>query len=86
MKQPLRINAFYGTAEHAVKTQIWTAMTVYVLVAIIKKRLNIPLSLYTLLQILSVSVFEKMPLDHILTKTDYNMKQPDTPNQLILFD
>ena len=86
IKQHLRIKAFYGTSENAVKTQIWTAVSVYVLVAIIKKRLNIPLSLYTILQILSVSVFEKMPLDHILTKSDYNLYQTDDPNQLILFD
>ena len=85
-KQHLRIKAFYGTSENAVKTQIWTAVSVYVLVAIIKKRLNIPLSLYTILQILSVSVFEKMPLDHILTNNDHNPNQPDDPNQLILFD
>ena len=86
IKQHLRIKAFYGTSENAVKTQIWTAVSVYVLVAIIKKRLNIPLSLYTILQILSVSVFEKMPLDHILTNNDYNLNQSDDPNQLILFD
>ena len=86
IKQHLRIKAFYGTSENAVKTQIWTAVSVYVLVAIIKKRLNIPLSLYTILQILSVSVFEKMPLDHILTNNDYNPNRPDDPNQLILFD
>ena len=86
IKQHLRIKAFYGTSENAVKTQIWTAVSVYVLVAIIKKRLNIPLSLYTILQILSVSVFEKMPLDHILTDNDYNPNQSNDPNQLILFD
>ena len=86
IKQHLRIKAFYGTSENAVKTQIWTAVAVYVLVAIIKKRLNINLSLYTMLQILSVSVFEKMPLVHILTDNDYNMKQTNTTNQLILFD
>ena len=86
IKQHLRIKAFYGASENAVKTQIWTAVSVYVLVAIIKKRLNIPLSLYTILQILSVSVFEKMPLDHILTNNDYNLNQSDDPNQLILFD
>ena len=86
IKQHLRIKAFYGTSENAVKTQIWTAVSVYVLVAIIKKRLNIPLSLYAILQILSVTVFEKMPLDHILTNNDYNPYQTDDPNQLILFD
>ena len=68
------------------KTQIRTAVAVYVLVAIIKKRLNINLSLYTMLQILSVSVFEKMTLVQILTNNDYNMKQTNTTNQLILFD
>ena len=86
IKQHMRIKAFYGTSENAVKTQIWTAVAVYVLVAIIKKRLNINLSLYTMLQILSVSVFEKMPLVQILTDNDYNMKQTNTTNQLILFD
>ena len=86
IKQHLRIKAFYGTSQNAVKTQIWTAVSVYVLVAIIKKRLNSPLSLYTILQILSVSVFEKMPLDHILTNNDYNLNQTSDPNQLILFD
>ena len=86
IKQHLRIKAFYGTSENAVKTQIWTAVAVYVLVAIIKKRLNINLSLYAMLQILSVSVFEKMPLVQILTDNDYNMKQTNTTNQLILFD
>ena len=86
IKQHLRIKAFYGTSENAVKTQIWTAVSVYVLVAIIKKRLNSPLSLYTILQILSVSVFEKTPLDHILTNNDYNLNQTSDPNQLILFD
>ena len=68
------------------KTQIRTAVAVYVLVAIIKKHLNINLSLYTMLQILSVSVFEKMTLVQILTNNDYNMKQTNTTNQLILFD
>ena len=86
IKQHLRIKAFYGTSENAVKTQIWTAVSVYVLVAIIKKRLNSPLSLYTILQILSVTMFEKIPLDHILTKSDYNPNQTSDPNQLILFD
>ena len=86
IKQHLRIKAFYGTSENAVKTQIWTAVAVYVLVSIIKKRLNINLSLYTMLQILSVSVFEKMTLVQILTNNDYNMKQTNTTNQLILFD
>ena len=85
-KQHLRIKAFYGTSGNAVKTQIWTAFSVYVLVAIIKKRFNSPLSLYTILQILSLTMFEKMPLDHILTKSDDNPNQTSDPNQLILFD
>ncbi len=62
IKQHLRIKAFYGTSENAVRTQLWVAISVYVLVAIIKKRLNIPLSLYTILQVLSLTVFERMPL------------------------
>ena len=86
MKQHLGIKAFYGTSENAVKTQIWTAVTVYDLVAIIKRCLNSPLSLYTILQLLSITMFEKIPLDHILTKSDYNLNQTSDPNQLILFD
>ena len=86
IKQHLRIKTFYGTAENAVKTQIWTAISVYVLIAIVKKRLHAPCSLYTMLQILSVSVFEKMPLDHIFTKSDYSLDQTGDPKQLILFD
>ena len=62
IKQHLRIKAFYGTSENAVKTQIWIAISVYVLVAIVKKRLNIEASLYTILQILSVTLFEKTPI------------------------
>ncbi len=62
IKQHLRIKAFYGTSENAVKTQIWTAIAVYVLVAIVKKRFHLDASLYSILQILSVSLFEKTPL------------------------
>ena len=62
IKQHLRIKQFYGTSENAVKTQIWIAVSVYVLVAIVKKRLDLDASLYTLLQILSVTRFEKMPI------------------------
>jgi hypothetical protein len=69
IKQNLRIKRFYGTSENAVKTQIWTAVSVYVLIAIIKKRLQLDASLQTLLQILSVTVFEKMPLQQALTTT-----------------
>jgi hypothetical protein len=69
VKQHLRIKRFYGTSENAVKTQIWTAVAVYVLVAIVKKELHLQPSLYTLLQILSVTLFEKMPLQQALTDT-----------------
>ena len=69
IKQNLRIKNFYGTSQNAVKTQIWIAISVYVLVAILKKRLNIPISLYTILQILSVTVFERIPLLQLLTDT-----------------
>jgi IS4 transposase len=62
IKQNLRIKKFYGTSENAVKTQIWIAISTYVLVAIMKKRLKIDLSLYTILQILSITLFEKMPI------------------------
>jgi hypothetical protein len=85
IKQHLRIKAFYGTSENAVKTQIWIA-SVYVLVAIVKKRLNLSLSLYTILQILSVSLFEKTPILQALTPTDYNDNEADFRRQLILFD
>jgi len=86
IKQHLRIKAFYGTSENAVKTQIWIAISVYVLVAIVKKRLNLSLSLYTILQILSVSLFEKTPILQALTTTDYNDNENDFRRQLILFD
>src|SRR5207249_330780 len=71
IKQHLRIKRFYGTSENAVKAQIWIAVSVYVLVAIVKKRLNLDLSLYTLLQILSVTLFEKMLIRHAVTGTAY---------------
>ena len=66
IKQHLRIKAFFGTNENAVKTQIWIAISVYVLVAIVKKRLGVAASLYTILQILSLTLFEKTPLDQLL--------------------
>jgi hypothetical protein len=86
IKQHLRIKVFYGTNQNAVKTQIWTAVSVYLLVAIAKKRLSLPQSLYTILQILSVSIFEKTPLVQLFSQTDYNMPHPTSPNQLSLFD
>ena len=86
IKQHLRIKAFFGTSENAVKTQLWTAISVYVLVAIIKKRLKLPTELYTILQILSLTLFEKVPLYQLLTQTDYKTDHRDILNQLNLFD
>ena len=86
IKQHLRIKAFYGTSENAVKTQIWIAISVYVLVAIIKKRLGLSLSLYTILQILSLTLFEKTPMIQVLTDSDYSNQPSDLHNQLNLFD
>jgi len=86
IKQHLRIKAFYGTSENAVKTQIWIAISVYVLVAIIKKRMNIERSLYTILQILSITLFEKVPINQVLEETDYKPKVTSYGIQLKLFD
>jgi hypothetical protein len=85
IKQHLRIKAFYGTSENAVKTQIWIAITVYVLVAIVKKRLNLDVSLYTMLQILSVSLFEKTPLFQVFSQIQQQEIEDDSSNQLELF-
>ena len=86
IKQHLRIKAFYGTSENAVKTQIWIAISVYVLVAIIKKQLRLDLSLYTILQIFSITLFEKMPILHALTEIDYKNKITSGHIQLNLFE
>ena len=86
IKQHLRIKAFYGTSENAVKTQIWIAISVYVLVAIIKKRLRIESSLYTILQIFSLTLFEKKPILQVLTDTDYKNKITSSHIQLKLFE
>jgi len=86
IKQHLRIKAFYGTTENAVKTQIWIAISVYVLVAIIKKNLKLDRSLYTILQILSVTLFEKMPILQALANIDYKEQATQISNQLNLFD
>ena len=86
IKQHLRIKAFYGTSENAVKSQIWIAISVYVLVAIIKKRLIIEQSLYSILQILSVSIFEKMPIYQALTNSFYEKETTTYYKQLSLFD
>ncbi len=86
IKQHLRIKAFFGTSENAVKTQIWIAVSVYVLVAIVKKRLNIQASLYEMLQILSLTMFEKIPLDQLLEKSVAEEVQVALDNQLNLFE
>ena len=84
IKQHLRINRFFGTSENAVKTQVWIAVAVYVLVAIVRKRLNLELSLHEMLQILSVTPFEKTPLFQLLTQSATNGNINVDPNQLIL--
>ena len=86
IKQHLRIKKFYGTSENAVKTQIWIAISTYVLVAIMKKRMKIDLSLYTILQILSISLFEKKPIYQVLTESSYKNKMTSGPIQLKLFE
>ena len=86
IKQHLRIKSFFGTSENAVKTQLWNAVAVYVLVAIVKKRLNVSTDLYTNLQILSLTLFEKIPLIHLLAKTEYNPNNQHLLNQLNLFE
>jgi len=86
IKQHLRIKSFYGTSENAVKTQIWIAISIYVLVAIMKKRLSIDLPLYTILQILSISLFEKMPILEALTADDYTNRIASLHKQLKLFE
>ena len=85
IKQHLRIKAFFGTSENAVKSQIWIAVSAYVLVAIVKKRLQLSASLYEILQILSLTMFEKIPLDQLLAQTNSEQIQPLSDNQLILF-
>jgi len=86
IKQHLRIKTFFGTTKNAVKTQIWIAISVYVLVAIIKKQLNLDLNLYTILQILSVTLFEKVPIVQVLMEAGYKTDDTDFCNQLMLFD
>jgi Domain of unknown function (DUF4372)/Transposase DDE domain len=86
IKQHLRIKAFYGTSENAVKTQIWIAITIYVLVAIVKKTLKLDQSLYTILQILSVTLFEKTPILQALAMTDCTNPDCYQSNQLKLFE
>ena len=86
IKQNLRIKTFFGTTENAVKTQIWIAICVYVLVAIIKKELKLSRSLTEILQILSITLFEKVPMDKVLTETFPQSRNDEFSNQLLLFD
>jgi hypothetical protein len=86
IKQHLRIKKFFGTSENAVKTQIWIAISTYVLVAIMKKRMKIDLTLYTILQILSISLFEKKPIYQVLTDNDYKNEITSSHIQLKLFE
>ncbi len=86
IKQNLRIKAFYGTSENAVKTQIWIAITVYVLVAIVKRRLNLPLSLHTMLQVINLSVFEKVPLNELFANQHPLPFDDDSGNPLLPFN
>ena len=86
IKQHLRIKAFFGTSENAVKSQIWVAVCTYVLVAIVRKRLRLEASMHEILQILSLSLFEKTPLDQLLALPVEGSNQPGSANQLILFE
>ena len=86
IKQHLRIKAFYGTSDNAVKTQVWIAISVYVLVAIVKKELRIDRSLYEILQILSLTLFEKMPILQALSQASVLNSETESPNQRTLFD
>jgi len=86
IKQHLRIKVFFGTSENAVKTQIWIAISIYVLVAIIKKELKLNQSLYTILQILSVTIFDKTPILQVLTETNMNNYDTNNDNQLTMFN
>jgi len=86
IKQNLRIKSFYGTSLNAVKTQVWIAISVYVLIAIIKKRLNLQLSFYTILQIFSVTAFEQVPIIQVLTDSNIANQMANSCNQLVLFE
>ena len=84
IKQHLRIKRFFGTSDNAVKTQVWIAVSVYVLIALIRKNLQLPLSLHEMLQILSITPFEKTPMIQLLTCSASEQNLDDDPNQLIL--
>jgi IS4 transposase len=86
IKQHLRIKSFFGTSENAVKSQIWIAISIYVLVAIIKKRLDLKTDLYTILQILSLTLFEKTSLKQLLSNDNYTTENKEIDNQLNLFN
>jgi IS4 transposase len=86
IKQNLRIKSFFGTSPNAVKTQVWIAVCVYVLVAILKKELNLPQSLHQILQNLSVNAFEKVPIDQLLMQQLHEIPEVENCNQLKLFD
>jgi len=86
IKQHLRIKSFYGNSENTVKTQIWIAICIYVLIAIVKKRLNLGITLYAFLQIISVSVFEKEAILQIVTNSEYKIQHSHSCNQLNLFN
>ncbi len=86
IKQHLRIKAFFGTTKNAVYTQIWIAISIYVTVAIIKKRLNLTQSLYTILQVFSITLFEKIPILQGLQAYDYKNETEENSNQLMLFN
>lgn len=86
IKQHLRIKSFFGTSDNSVKTQIWIAVTVYVLVALVKKRLGLKQDLYTLLQIFSLTLFEKTPILGLLQQSQFNLEMLDDLNQLQLLD
>jgi IS4 transposase len=86
IKQHLRIKRFFGTSANSVKTQIWISVAVYVLIAIIKKQLQLQHSLYTILQVLSTTLFEKTPVPLVFQRYEENARPTDPSKQLILFD
>ena len=86
IKQHLRIKSFFGTSENAVKTRIWTAVAVYVLVAILRKRLGLSANLYTIMQALSLTLFEKTPINSLLAEADDLDDEPHDAKQMNLFD
>ena len=85
IKQHLRIKSFYGNSRNAVYCQIWIAICTYLLVAIVKNKLKLNQSLYTLLQVLSLSMFEKTPINKLFSRSSYNIEDNDNPNQLTLW-